>query len=198
MRHTLLVLAPLAAVLLAGCAARESVVILPAADGHVGGVVVQSGGRTVVLDKAYAADNPGDSQAGMASPDQVNRDFADVLAARPIPPGDHRLYFKNDSDEMTDDSKSEFNDKVFADVDGRKAAEIVIIGHTDNTGGLEYNDGLSRDRAEAIKKLLLQSQRDQDKLSHISISTAGRGQRDDKDPPNTANPRERYVEIIVQ
>jgi outer membrane protein OmpA-like peptidoglycan-associated protein len=198
MRRTLSLLAPLVAVLLSGCAIKETVVILPAADGHVGGVVVQSGGKTVVLDKAYAADNPGDGQAGMANPDQVNKDFADVLSARPAQPGDHKLYFNNGSDELTDKSKDEFNNNVFADVDSRKAVEIVVIGHTDNTGGLEYNDGLSRDRAEAIKKLLLQNQRDQDKLSHMSITTAGRGQRDDKDAPNTHNPDERYVEIIVQ
>lgn len=190
--------APLAAMLLSACAAKETVVVLPAADGHVGGVVVESGGKTVLLDKPYASAHPGDAQAGEARPEEVSQNFADVLAARPIPPGDHKLYFKNDSDEMTDDSKTEFNDRVFADVDRRGVAEIVIIGHTDNTGGLEYNDGLSRDRAEAIKKLLLQSQRDQEKLAHMSIAIAGRGQRDDMDPPNTSNPNERYVEIIVQ
>jgi outer membrane protein OmpA-like peptidoglycan-associated protein len=198
MRRSLSLLAPLVAVLLAGCATKETVVVLPAADGHIGGVVVQSGGKTVVLDKAYAADNPGDGQAAVANPDQVNKDFADVLSARPTPPGDHKLFFNNDSDEMTDASKEEFSNKVFADVDSRAAAEIVVIGHTDNTGGLEYNDGLSRDRAEAIKKLLLQSQRDQDKLAHMSITTAGRGQRDDPDAPNKSDPDQRYVEIIVQ
>jgi outer membrane protein OmpA-like peptidoglycan-associated protein len=198
MRRPLSVLAPLAAVFLSACAAKETVVILPAADGHVGGVVVQSGGKTVVLDRAYEADHPGDGQASDAKPDDISRDFADVLAARPKPPISHRLYFKNDSDEMTDDSKSEFNDKVFSDVDSRDAAEIVVIGHTDNTGNPAHNDGLSRDRAETIRKLLLQSQRDRDKLARMSITAAGRGQRDDKDPPNTPNPDERYVEIIVQ
>ena len=198
MRRLLSLLTLLAALWLSACAAKETVVVLPAADGHIGGVVVESGGKTVVLDKAYASDHPGDAQAGEAKPEEVSQNFADVLAARPKPPGDHRLYFKNDSDEMTDDSKTEFNDKVFADVDSRGAAEIVIIGHTDSTGEMDYNDGLSRDRAEAIKKLLLQSQRDQDKLAHMSITTAGRGQRDDMDAPNTPNPNERYVEIIVQ
>lgn len=198
MRRSLFLLAPLAALWLSSCAAKEEVVVLPAADGHIGGVVVQSAGKMVVLDRAYEADHPGDGQASDARPEEVKQTFADVLAARPIPPGDHKLYFENDSDEMTDDSKTEFNDKVFADVDSRKAAEIVIIGHTDNTGGLEYNDGLSRDRAEAVKQLLLESQRDQDKLAHMSITTAGRGQRDDKDAPDTANANERYVEIIVQ
>jgi hypothetical protein len=32
----------------------------------------------------------------------------------------------------------------------------------------------------------------------MNIATAGRGQRDDKDPPNTPNANERYVEVIVQ
>ena len=196
MRHYFSVLAPIAALLLSGCAAKETVVVLPAADGHVGGVVVESGGKKVVLDKAYASVQPGDSQAGEAKPDEVNKSFADVLAARPIPPGDHKLFFKVDSDEMTDDSKDEFGNKVFADVHRRNAAEIVIIGHTDSTGEQTHNDGLSRDRAEAIKKLLLDRQ--SDLPPNISITTAGRGQRDDKDPPNTANPSERYVEIIVQ
>ena len=196
MRRFFSLIAPLAAVWLAGCAAQETVVVLPAADGHVGGVVVQSGGKTVVLDRAYEAAHPGDGQASDAKPEEVSLNFADVLSARPIPPGDHKLYFKNDSDEMTDDSKEEFGNKVFADVHRRAAAEIVIIGHTDTTGDLTYNEGLSRDRAEAIKKLLLDRQADLP--PNMSITTAGRGQRDDKDPPNTANPLERYVDIIVQ
>lgn len=196
MRRSLFILAPFAAVLLAGCASRESVVILPAADGHVGGVVMESRGKTVVLDRAYASAHPGDSQVSEAKAEEVNQSFADVLAARPIPPGVHKLYFKTDSDEMTDDSKVEFNDKVFADVHRRAAAEIVIVGHTDTTGEQGHNDGLSLDRAEATKKLLLDRQGDLP--PNMSITTAGRGQRDDKDPPNTSNPTERYVEIIVQ
>ena len=196
MRRHFSVLAPLVVLLLAGCAARETVVVLPAADGHVGGVVVESNGKRVVLDKAYASAQPGDTRAGEAKPEEVNKSFADVLAARPIPPGDHKLFFKVDSDEMTDDSKDEFSNKVFADVHRRGAAEIVIIGHTDTTGDQSHNDGLSLGRAEAIKKLLLDRQ--SDLPPNISITTAGRGQRDDKDPPNTPNPNERYVEIIVQ
>ncbi|HMH66231.1 MAG TPA: OmpA family protein [Rhizomicrobium sp.] len=196
-RHLRFLAALGAALMLAGCASNELVVVLPAADGHVGGVVVQTGdGKTVVLDKAYASDVPGDSKAGMSTADDVNKSFAEVMAARPIPPGHHQLYFINDSDEMTDPSKAEFDQKVFADVHARGAAEIVIIGHTDTTGSADHNDQLSRERAEAIKTLLLS--RKSDLPQGMSITTAGRGQRDDKDPPNTANPLERYVDIIVQ
>ena len=196
MRRSFSILVAVSAVWLSGCAAKETVVVLPAADGHVGGVVFESGGKTVVLDKAYASAHPGDDKASEAKPEEVNQNFADVLAARPIPPGDHKLLFKVDSDELTDDSKEEFDNKVFADVHRRAAAEIVIIGHTDTTGEQSHNDGLSRDRAEAIKKLLLDRQ--SDLPPNMGITTAGRGQRDDRDPPNTPNPNERYVEVIVQ
>jgi outer membrane protein OmpA-like peptidoglycan-associated protein len=188
--------APLLAVLLAGCS-HDLVVVLPDADGHVGGVVVQTGdGKTVLLDKAYASDAPGDGKAGTTAAGDIQKDFADVIAARPIPPGHHKLYFLNDSDEMRDDSKTEYNEKVFADIKSRAAAEIVIVGHTDRTGSPDHNDQLSQERAEAIKTLL--SQRKSDLPPDMKITTDGRGERDDKDAPGTANPAERYVDIIVQ
>jgi outer membrane protein OmpA-like peptidoglycan-associated protein len=191
-------LAPLGACLLfAGCASKDLVVVLPAADGHIGGVVVQTGdGKTVVLDKVYASDVPGDSEADIATPADIDQDFHDALAARPKPPGHHKLYFLNDSDQMRDDSKVEFNEKVFADVKDRAAAEIVIVGHTDSVGKLEHNDMLSGERAEAIKKLLLD--RKSDLPGGMSVVTDARGERDDKDPDETANSQERYVDIIVQ
>ncbi len=135
MRRSLFLLAPFAAVLLAGCASRESGGrSCPPPTAMSAEWWWKAGGKTVVLDRAYASAHPGDAQASEAKPEEVNQSFADVLAARPIPPGDHKLYFKKDSDEMTDNSKVEFNDKVFADVHRRAAAEIVIIGHTDTTG----------------------------------------------------------------
>jgi len=208
MRSLLRLAAPLlAGAFLAGCS-RDLVVMLPppadeppsvGADGkpHPTGIVVQTGnGKTVVLDRPYASDTPGDSKAGMVAADDVNKDFADVIAAQPIPPGHHKLYFLNDSDEMRDDSKVEYNEKVFADVKRRAAAEIVIIGHTDRTGSPDYNDQLSKARAEAIKQLL--SQHKSDLPADMTITTDGRGERDDRDAPGTANPTERYVDIIVQ
>ena len=86
MRHSLFLLAPFAAVLLAGCANKETVVVLPAADGHIGGVVVQSGGKTVVLDRAYEAAHPGDGQAAGGNPAG-----APILAALPVGVGEDGL-----------------------------------------------------------------------------------------------------------
>ena len=77
--------------------------VLPDSEGRIGGVVVQtSGGKSVVLDKAYASDTPGDSKAGLAAEADVKKDFAEALAARPKYPGHHKLFFLNGSDAMTD------------------------------------------------------------------------------------------------
>ena len=186
----------IAALLLAGCASHEMVVVLPAADGHVGGVVVHPNkGETVVLDKPYAADVPGDSHVVIATAMDVDKDFHDVLGARPKEPGHHKLYFLNGSDTMTEASQAEFDKNLIADVNGRLAAEIVIIGYTDRVGSLEDNDRLSRDRADAIKMLL---QKKSDLRAGMQITTDGRGERDDPDPDETPNPQERYVDLIVQ
>jgi outer membrane protein OmpA-like peptidoglycan-associated protein len=193
---TLRFFAPLAAcAFLAGCA-HDQIVVLPDSEGKIGGVVVQtSGGKSVVLDKAYASDTPGDSKAGMAAEADVKKDFAEALAARPKYPGHHKLFFLTGSDTMTDKSRREFDVEVVADVKDRLAAEIVIVGHTDRVGSQEDNDLLSRGRAEAIKTLLKAKS---ELPPNMRIDTDGRGERDDKDTDGVASPDERYVDIIVQ
>jgi outer membrane protein OmpA-like peptidoglycan-associated protein len=200
--------APLAcALILASCASGGEVVVLPAADGHIGGIVVHSNdGKTVVLDKAYASDVPGDGAAGTARADDVDKAFADVLAARPIPPDTYRLKFGFDYKVPTEESAREF-EKVFPDIHRRQAAEIVITGHTDTAGTLEYNDGLSLQRAEAARQLFSPPERQKQLPAGITIKTVGRGKRDahvpagidcDKNHDAPECERERYVEVTVQ
>ena len=185
-----------AAAFLAGCA-QDTVVVMPDSDGHIGGVVVETTGKKpVVLDKAYASATPRfHRKAATTDTSKVQKDFAEVLAARPKEPGHHKLFFLNGSDTMTEASQKVFDNDVIADVNGRLAAEIVIVGYTDRVGSLEDNDRLSRDRADAIKMLL---QKKSDLRAGMQITTDGRGERDDLDPDETPNPQERYVDLIVQ
>jgi outer membrane protein OmpA-like peptidoglycan-associated protein len=177
---------------LAACAQQPAVVVLPAADGHIGGVVMTAGSKSVVLDSAYASAAPGDTKPGQSSAEDVNRNFADVLAARPIPPKSYRLYFLNDSDEMTPDSRADF-ERVFAEISRRQAAEIVITGHTDTKGAQDYNDKLSLERAISLEKLFTARG-----LSQAMITPAGRGERDAVGPDDTSDPQNRYAEITVR
>ena len=183
--------------LLAGCASKDLVVVIPdSSDGHIGAVVVEAGGNKTVLDTAYASATPdsGRIKAGTTNAQDVNQIFGSAIAARPIAPKSFTLYFKADSDELLPDSRAAFED-VFAEVGRRKAAEIVVTGHTDTMGQREYNDKLSLERAKAISKLFISRG-----LAPAAVLAAGRGEREllIQTPDQTSEPRNRRVEITVR
>jgi OmpA-OmpF porin, OOP family len=189
--------AALGLVLLAGCADKNLVVVIPdSVDGHIGAVVVESNGNKAVLDTAYATATPGSGalKPGTSDAQQVKTIFGTALTAQPIAPKVYTLYFINDSDQLTPGSKPAF-DKIFLDVQQRKAPEIVVTGHTDTMGDPGYNDKLSLDRAKSVSKLFIARG-----FPAAAISVAGRGQRELllQTPPNKPEPLNRRVEITVR
>jgi hypothetical protein len=189
-----------AALTLAGCASKDLVVVLPASDGHIGGVVVHPNkGQDVLLDKAYASDHPGDSHVIMATAESVDKEFHDVIAARPIPPKTYApLFFKIDSfKELSPESEAYLNNTILREFSERAAAkqavEIVITGHADKTATPAHNLELSQQRADAIK----------DKIKGLgipedAIKTVARGQLDAEGPDGQPSDRDRNVEITVR
>jgi len=193
-----------AALLLAACAPnRNLVVVLPEPNGHVGAVVVHAGARTALLDQAYAAAAPTPRsahplKAGAEDAAKVNAVFGDALAALPVPPTSQSLFFENDSLTLTAQSAADLR-AVLDTIKTRKAVEIVVTGHTDTVGTDDYNDQLSRDRANAIMLTLLPILKDYG-VSADSVFAVGRGKRDllVQTPDQTAEPRNRRVEITVR
>jgi outer membrane protein OmpA-like peptidoglycan-associated protein len=187
------------AALLAACS-HELVVVLPASDGHIGGVVVESGNQKLVLDKPYAAAEPnsGTVKSVVADAKQVDQTFAAALAARPVAPKIYILYFATDSDELSPESLTTL-DAVFADFAGRSVAEIVVTGHTDTVGAPEHNDQLSLERANAVAKQFSENFKAHG-IKAEAVSTAGRGERELKVPTGdqVAEPQNRRVEITVR
>lgn len=185
-------------VLLAGCANKNLVVVIPdTADGHIGAVVVEAGGNKTVLDTAYAGATPGSGGAMKpvsADAKQVNEIFGAALTAQPTPPKIFTLYFINDSDQLTADSKGAF-EAVFLEAKRRTAAEVVVTGHTDTMGDGAYNDTLSLQRAKAVSKLFVAGG-----LSKDQVFAAGRGEREllVQTAVNVSEPRNRRVEITVR
>lgn len=187
-----------AAAVLAGCASRDLVVVLPEHDGHVGAVVVgpdQDQGQ-VVLNKAYAAARPGPGGPRPFTSDKsrVDRDFGAALAALPERPATYRLYFLNDSIDMTPEAEIAFK-KVFVEIARRPAPEIVVTGHTDTMGTPELNDELSYARAQAIADLFVARG-----IPRDSITVAGRGERELLVPTGdqVREAKNRRVEITVR
>ena len=190
------VAALLALAILTACATppNETIVIVPAPDGHVGGVVVQRGDSRQVLDRAYATIRPGESQVTQASAAQVRQEFGTTLQALPPRPTTFLLYFVLGTDELTDVSKGELT-KVLAALRERPVPDVLVVGHTDTVGELPRNDRLSAQRAERVKGYLVDIGIVADR-----IHTAGRGERELLIPTadNVDEPRNRRVEIIVR
>jgi outer membrane protein OmpA-like peptidoglycan-associated protein len=177
--------------------AQEFVAVLPAADGHVGGVVVRSAGGERVLDQPFAASRiraDGASEASRASAAEIQQSFSGTLEALPGRPASFLLHFLEGKDELTPQSTAEL-DKVFGELKRRPAPDIVVIGHTDTVGSLSFNDKLSLARAERVRDLLVGLG-----IPPSRIQVAGRGKREllVATEDNTPEPRNRRVEINVR
>ena len=182
------------AALTASPAPQETIVVIPAPDGHVGGVVVQRGDNRQVLDRAYAGIRSGESQVTQIPPGEVRESFAGTLQSLPPRPATFVLYFVVGTDELTEESKGELP-KVLAALRDRPVPDVLVVGHTDTVGDLRGNDRLSAQRAETMKGHLVQIG-----IAADRIRTAGRGEREllIRTPDNVDEPRNRRVEIIVR
>jgi outer membrane protein OmpA-like peptidoglycan-associated protein len=182
------------AALTAPRAPHETVVVVPAPDGHVGGVVVQRGDERRILDRAYAGIHSGQSEVTQFSAAEVRQTFAGTLQALPPRPATFLLYFVIGTDELTDESKAELP-KVLAALRERPVPDVLVVGHTDTVGDTLGNDRLSAQRAERMKGHLVEIG-----IPAERIEVAGRGEREPlvATPDDVDEPRNRRVEIIVR
>jgi len=175
----------------------ELVVVLPGPDGKVGTVVVERGGERVVLNQAFAASRivSGSSpQAQRLEESDARREFGTAMAALPGRPKSFLLYFLEGTDEFTPESRIEL-DKMLAELRQSSAPDVVVIGHTDRVGSLQFNDRLSLQRAERVRVELVKLG-----IAEARIQIAGRGERELLVPTDdeVAEPRNRRVEISVR
>jgi outer membrane protein OmpA-like peptidoglycan-associated protein len=173
---------------------NETVVVLPAPDGHVGGVVVERGDQRQVLDRPYATSRSGESQISQLSEAEVRQSFGATLGSLPSRPASFLLYFVLATDELTEASKGEL-DKVLGALRERPMPDVLVVGHTDTIGDTVGNDRLSAQRAERVKGFLVDIG-----IAADRIRTAGRGERELLVPTadNVEEERNRRVEIIVR
>ena len=125
---------------------------------------------------------------------EVQRVFGEALAALPPPPTHFTLFYKFDSDELTDDSRA-LLPGVLTAVKDRPVPEVVIIGHTDTIGTAASNVILGMKRAQAVRAMLIEVG-----LDASLIETTSHGEADLLVPTadNVAEPRNRRVEITVR
>jgi len=186
----------LANVLRAPDKAPEVFAVLPAPDGHVGTIVVKGPQSEQVLNSAYASVRiEGASQTtSVLDAGQVREMFGSTLDALPGVATSFTLYFVEGKDELTPESQAQL-ESVFAELKRRPLPDIAVIGHTDTVGSLDFNDKLSRARADRMRELLIERG-----LPGERIQAAGRGKRELLVPTedNVSEPKNRRVEINVR
>jgi len=175
----------------------ELVVVLPGPDGKVGTVVVERGGERVVLNQAFAASrivSGSGPQAQRLEESEARREFGTAMAALPGRPKSFLLYFLEGTDEFTPESRIEL-ERMLAELRQSSAPDVVVIGHTDRVGSLQFNDRLSLQRAERVRVELVKLG-----IAQARIQIAGRGERELLVPTDdeVAEPRNRRVEISVR
>ena len=182
-----------------GPTARTLVVLLPDSDTNVTGraAVSNSAGsvdlaaaRDSVL--AIPARTPG--PVTTMSEEEVQRIFGAALAALPPAPQHFTLYFKFESNELTDESRALVPD-ILSLVSARAVPEVLIVGHTDTMGAPKANIELGLNRAATVRGFLVQAGLDP---SPVEVVSHGETDLLVKTPDETPEPRNRRVEISVR
>ena len=180
-----------------GCAYNKTtVVLLPAKDGRDTAVAVKQSDLEIVLSAPYGAVRQTifGPLPYTSSPQEVEMLFGAALAAQPARPTRFTIYFIEGSDEFTQDSK-EIVDGLFAAVAKHPVPDVLVVGHTDKVGSDQYNDALSRQRADSVRAALIAKG-----IASENIMVVGRGKREPIVPTadGIAEPRNRRVEILVR
>lgn len=131
---------------LSGCTAYSGAVNTFGPDKPVSDVAVNSDGE-LLLSKEPPPFCP--------APVVADNSFEDVEKAMPPAPIYSLVYFKFDSDELTDESRREA-ERLYQAVLERDAPEVLVTGHTDTSGSVAFNDALSKRRAEAVREDLIE------------------------------------------
>jgi outer membrane protein OmpA-like peptidoglycan-associated protein len=128
------------------------------------------------------------------SPADVQRMFGDALSALPPAPRRFTLFFRFESDELTDQSQA-LIPQILGVVKEHAVQDVVVVGHTDTMGTQQANYGLGLKRAMMIRNLLVAAGLDGSTIEATSV-----GELDPlvTTPDETPEPRNRRVDISVR
>jgi adhesin transport system outer membrane protein len=173
----------------------DYVVLLENPDGSTGKVIIAGTQGQQTIDQARQG-APLDASAPptLVSDEDLQRDFGDAMAARPVLPEHFTLYFQNGKASLTAESQAIFP-KVLEGIANHSIPELVIVGHTDTTGSAARNETLGLQRAkfvaDSIRKLGI-------KVHSITPETRGERELLIPTPDKTVEPRNRRVNISIR
>jgi outer membrane protein OmpA-like peptidoglycan-associated protein len=124
----------------------------------------------------------------------IQRLFGDALASLPPAPQHFVLYFRFESEELTDESRRLVQDVLKA-VKQRSEPDVTAIGHTDTTGTPASNIELGLRRAKAVQAMLVDAGL---ASASIAVTSHGEGELLVRTADGVLEARNRRVEITVR
>lgn len=171
------------------------VVLIPSPDGTVGRVIVQgAGGEQELSRDGQVALLDGSQTEVKVSPEQIQRDFAGAVAARPALPEQFTLYFNRGGARLTKASRA-LLPQLQARLKERRTLDIWLIGHTDTEGSDKGNQALGLRRAQAMAKIIRGWGH---KDVAMSIESYGETSPQVPTADNVSEPRNRRADITLR
>jgi outer membrane protein OmpA-like peptidoglycan-associated protein len=177
----------------------DLVMLLPDPERNTTGrAVTSANGASAELDAAgeytLVGVNQPPTRVKMMKESEVKRLYGDLLASLPPPPRHFTLYFRFESDELTDESRALVPDMVQAMKD-RPVPEVAVVGHTDTTGTPANNHELGLKRGNMVRGLLVAAGLD---AMAVEVTSHGEAVLLVRTPDETYEPRNRRVEITIR
>ena len=177
---------------------QAQTVLLPDSDSKIVGratVSNASGSATLEAARDSTVVSAGEPPAPITvlSESEVDRLFGDALNALPPAPQRFTLYFRFESDALTEESRA-LIPEILKAVRERPVPDLIIVGHTDTTGTTAANFELGRTRALMIRSILVEAGVN----AVMDITSHGESDLQVPTADGTLEPRNRRVEISVR
>ena len=172
---------------------------MPDPDGQVGHITVANNAGTVDITHTAEATVVADRESKPSTPEiltekEIAAKFSKVLATLPAQPGHFILYFQTNSTDLTAESQKVLP-LILQSINNRNSENISVIGHSDTAGDRDYNLELSKNRALAVSRSLIQ---DGVPAAHVNTTSHGKENPLVKTGDNVNEPRNRRVEVIIR
>lgn len=162
-------------------------------------IVIQTDMGSIAIDKpgqyvSLTSKKDAPSKVKTMSSKDIEKKFKSVKKAAPLSPVHINLYFKNNSNDLTEKSAGKLPE-ILKIIQDRIPCDVSIIGHTDTKGKASYNEKLALKRAKHIKKWVLSS-----KVDLLNLKAESYGESDLLVPTkdNVSEPKNRRVEIFIK
>lgn len=162
-------------------------------------IVIQTDAGSTVIDKpgqyvSLTSKNDAPSKIQTMSKENIEKKFNAVQKAAPLKPVHVNLYFKNDSNNLTEESEARLAE-ILKMIKDRMPCDVNIIGHSDTKGQASYNEKLALERAKYVKNWVLSSNID---LNNLEAKSYGESDLLVETEDNVSEAKNRRVEVFIK